>query len=205
MKIIRITLLLSLFATLAPAAEEPKGQAVIDKEKKTITIPAVIAPRKLAYLTEIYPVEVIATFPHPRGQKAHETVVNYDVKPSDVHKALESFGLQPGKPAQGEGEFASGPEVKIYLEIPTEGGDPRRIPIERSLLDKKTGKPMPTLKWIFTGSIIKQPDPDKPDKVYAADMTGTLIGIFPVTNETVIQTNLSMKDEPLLKLETDKK
>ena len=29
--------------------------------------------------------------------------------------------------------------------------------------------------------------------------------MIPVTNETVIQTNLTMKDEPILKLETDKK
>ena len=32
----------------------------------------------------------------------------------------------------------------------------------------------------------------------------TLISIFPVTNQTVFQTNLTMKDEPYLKLETDK-
>ena len=42
-------------------------------------------------------------------------------------------------------------------------------------------------------------------KVYAADATGTLISIFPVTDETVLQTNLTMKDEPLLKLDTNAK
>ena len=35
--------------------------------------------------------------------------------------------------------------------------------------------------------------------------TGTLITLFPVTDETVIQSQLTMKDEPELKLETDKK
>jgi hypothetical protein len=177
---------------------------VVDKEKKTITIPAVIAPRKLDYLSEIYPIEVVATWPHPRGQKAHETVVNYEVKPSDVHKALESFGLKAGKPVKGEGK-STGPEVMIYLEIPTAAGDTQRIPIEKSLVDKKTGKTMPTLKWIFTGSVMRQPDPNKPDLAYGADISGTLIGIFPVTDETVIQTNLTIKDEPLLKMETNKK
>jgi len=72
-------------------------------------------------------------------------------------------------------------------------------------LDKKTGKPMPKLKWYFTGSVMTQPNPEKDEKVYGADMSGTLVGIFPVTNQVVIQTNLTMKDEPLLKLETDKK
>ena len=183
------------------AADAPSG-IVVDKEKKTITIPSKIAPRKLAKLDQIYPVEVIACWPESKnGQKAHETVVVFDINPSEVHKALESFGLKAGKPAQGEGEKAEGPEVKVLLELP----DGKQVPIEKTLLDKKTGKPMPKLKWLFTGSIMSQPNPEKDEKVYGADMTGTLVGIFPVTNQVVIQTNLTMKDEPLLKLETDKK
>ncbi|HEV8606704.1 MAG TPA: YdjY domain-containing protein [Tepidisphaeraceae bacterium] len=183
------------------AADAPSG-IIVDKEKKSITIPAKVAPRKLATLDQIYPIEVIACWPtEKKGQKAHETVVVFDVKPSEVHKALESFGLKAGKPAQGEGEKAEGPEVKVFLEI-AEG---KRVPIEKTLVDKKTGKPMPALKWYFTGSVMTQPNPEKDEKVYGADMSGTLVGIFPVTNQVVIQTNLTMKDEPLLKLETDKK
>ena len=64
---------------------------------------------------------------------------------------------------------------------------------------------MPPLKWVFTGSISKQLDPNKPEAVYGADNTGTLIAIFPVTDETVFQTNLTMKDEPLIKLDTNAK
>ncbi len=52
---------------------------------------------------------------------------------------------------------------------------------------------------------MSQPDPNKKDKVYGADLTGTLISIFPVTNQTVFQTNLTMKEEKFVKLETDKK
>jgi hypothetical protein len=109
--------------------------------------------------------------------------------------------LKAGKPAQGEGEKAEGPEVAVSLELP----DGKKVPIEKALVDKKTGKPMPRLKWYFTGSVMTQPNPEKDEKVYGADVTGTMIGIFPVTNQVVIQTNLTMKDEPLLKLETDKK
>ena len=175
---------------------------VVDKEKKSVTIPAKVAPRKLAKLDQIYPIEVIACWPESKnGQKAHETVVVFEVKPSDVHKALEGLGLKPGKPAQGEGEKAEGPEVLVSLEFP----DGKKVPIEKSLVDRKTGKPMPKLKWYFTGSVMAQPNPEKDEKVYGADLSGTLIGIFPVTNQVVIQTNLTMKDEPLLKLETDKK
>ena len=201
MKMLWILVIGFLTVTDLFAADAPSG-IVVDAANKSITIPAKIAPRKLAKLDQIYPVEVIACWPESKnGQKAHETVVVFDIKPSEVHKALESFGLKAGKPAQGEGEKAEGPEVKVSLELP----DGKVVPIEKTLLDKKTGKPMPKLKWIFTGSIMSQPNPEKDEKVYGADMTGTLVGIFPVTNQVVIQTNLTMKDEPLLKLETDKK
>jgi hypothetical protein len=186
-------------------AQDTATGLAVDKEKRTVTLACRIAPRKLPNLNEVYPVEVVATWPAPKGQKAHETVVEFDIKPSDVHKTLESLGLKPGKPARGEDQVASGPEVKILLELPGPGGITKRLPIERALVDRKTGKTMPALKWLFTGSVLKQPDPAKPEMVYAADLTGTLIGIFPVTDETVIQTNLTMKDEPLIKLETNTK
>src|SRR5437764_3318509 len=154
----------------ALAADAPAG-IVVDAANKSITIPAKIAPRKLAKLDQIYPVEVIACWPESmNGQKAHETVVVFDIKPSEVHKALESFGLKAGKPAQGEGEKAEGPEVSVMLELP----DGKSVPIERTLLDKKTGKPMPRLKWLFTGSIMSQPNPEKDEKVRSEEHTSEL-------------------------------
>jgi hypothetical protein len=185
--------------------DTPAAKLTVDKENRTVTIPCAIAPRKLPNLKEAYPIEVIATYPAPKGQKAHETVVTFEgIKPSEVHKALEQLGLKAGKPARGEGTRAEGPEVRLALEVPGADGKPQRLPIEKTLVDRKTGKGMPALKWYFTGSALKQPDPEKDDKVYGADLTGTLIAIFPVTDDTVIQTNLTLKDEPLLKLETNK-
>jgi hypothetical protein len=205
--IVRATSLLVLVLSCLPVGAQPATQPamIVDKEKKTIIIPAAIAPRKLAYLTEIYPIEVIACWPHPRGKKAHETVVTFDVKPSDVHKALESFGLKPGQTAKGEDDAGQGPEVKVYLEFPGPDGAVRREPIEKTVVDKKTGKNMPALKWYFTGSVMTQPNPEKDEKVYGADLTGSLICVFPVTNQVVIQTNLVFKDQGLLRLETNKK
>lgn len=207
MKSLIVTLFVLTLIGPALAADQPM---TVDKEKKTITIAAKVAPRKLPTLDQVYPIEVIAAWGHDRqpvkGQKSHETIVTYDVLPSEIHKALEGLGLKPGKPAFGQDSAAEGPEVKISLEIPGEaGGEAKRVPIEKCLVDKRTGKTMPALKWHFTGSVQKQPDPDKPDKVYGADTSGTLISIFPVTNETVFQSSLTMKDEPLLKMETNKK
>ena len=191
--------LLGACSWISLAAQELK----IDKETKTISIPAKVALRKLPDLAEIYPLEVVCT--SAKGEKKHETVVTSEAKPSDIHKALESLGLKPGKPAKGEDAKAEGPETEIYLEISKPNAPPERIAIEKLMVDRKTGKPLPKLKWLFTGSVQKQPDPDKPDKVYGADFTGTLISIFPVTEDTVLQTNLTMKEEKLIKLETNTK
>src|SRR5262249_58249230 len=117
----------------APAwAGDPEGIKV-DKDKKAVIIDAKVAPRKLVKYDQIYPIEVVACWPDPKGKKAHETVVTIDVKPSDVHKALESLGLKPGKPAVGEDKVAEGPEVKVSLEIP-DGGGTKKLSIHRFLL-----------------------------------------------------------------------
>lgn len=193
---------LTSLGQFALAADEPLA---VDKEKKTVSIACKVAPRKLPNLPDIYPVEVIATWGAPKGQKAHETIVTYEVKPSEIHNALESLGLKAGKPVKGEGAEAEGPELKVFLELPSEAGEPRRLAIEKCLVDRKTGKTLPTLKWRFTGSAIKQPDPAKEEKAYGADLTGTLITVFPVTDDTVLQSSLTMKDEPLIKLDTNVK
>jgi hypothetical protein len=206
---ILVPLLLALFAPPALSGggkDEPAGIKV-DKEKRTVIIDAKIAPRKLEYLKgEIYPIEVIACWPHPKGKKAHETVVTIDVMPSAIHKALVDVGLKPGTPVMGENEKPpQGPEVKVYIEVPDVGGEVRRIPMERALVDMKTGKHPKKLEFRFTGSVMKQADPTKPEKSYGADISGTLGVIFPVSDETVLQTHLTMKEEKYLKLETNTK
>src|SRR5947209_13551671 len=161
--------------SLATRAEEKEAQAGIkvDKEKRTVTIDCKIAPRKMEdpkFQGIVYPVEVIACYPYPKGQKAHETVVTIDVKPSDVHKALEDLGLKPGKPVSGQTtEKPQGAEVNVYLEIPGSSDKPRRVSIEKSLLGEKSGKPMPKVKWYFTGSAMSKLAADKKEDVYGAD------------------------------------
>ena len=41
--------------------------------------------------------------------------------------------------------------------------------------------------------------------VYGADLTGTLISVFPVTDQTVFQTQMTMKEEKYVKMETNTK
>src|SRR5262245_50489217 len=199
-------LCLVLLSNSTGTAGKDEGGVSVDKEKRIIKIDAKIAPRKLPHLKgEIYPIEVIACWPHPKGKKAHETVVTIDAKPSAVHKALVDLGLKPGKPVMGESkEPPQGPEVNLYLEIPGPDGAAKRVPIDRTLIDKRNGKPFPkSARFRFTGSVLSQPDPTKDEKAYGADHSGTLIAIFPVTDETVLQTNLTMEYEKFLKLETN--
>ncbi|MCI0680742.1 MAG: YdjY domain-containing protein [Gemmataceae bacterium] len=182
------------------------GGVVVDKAKRTITIDAKIAPRKLPHLKgEIYPIEVIASWPHPKGKKAHETVVTIEALPSAVHQGLVDLGLKPGKPVMGgEDEVPQGPDVNVYLDIPQPDGGTKRITIDRALIDSRTAKPFPKdVKWRFTGSVKIKPDPNKNEEVYGADVSGALMVVFPVSNQTVLQTSLSMKYEKFMKLDVN--
>jgi hypothetical protein len=189
--------------------QEKTSGITIDKEKKAVIIDAKIAPRKLddpKFKGVQYPIEVIACWAYPKGEKSHETVVTFDIKPSEIHKALETLGLKPGKPVYGDTtDKSEGPEVNILLEVPSDGGGTKRVAIEKALVDPASNKPMPKVKWRFTGSKMIKPDPDKEETVYGADQSGTLIAIFPVTDKTVFQTSLTMKEEKYLKLETNTK
>jgi hypothetical protein len=204
LKWITVPLLAGLLAPLSATPGEKTGAGmVVDTARRTVTIDAKVAPRKLPNLDQIYPLEVIACWPAPKGEKAHETVVTIDIKPSAVHKALESLGLKPGKPARGEDVEPQGPEVRVYLLVPGPGGSWQKKSIERTMIDKRTGKSPSPLKWRFTGSVQSKVAADKDDTIYGADLKGTLIAIFPVTDETVLQTNLTLKEEKFLKLETN--
>jgi hypothetical protein len=163
-----------------------------DAAKKEVRVACKIAPRKLPNLPEIYPIEVIATWPAPKGQKAHETIVTFEVNPSEVHKALESVGLKPGKPVRGEGKV-SGAGLEILIEMP----DKKQVRVESLLAEKKTGRPLPPLLWHFTGSALK-------DGKFGADVSGTLISLYPVTDECVMQSALTMKEEGIIKMDTAK-
>jgi hypothetical protein len=189
--------------TFAQEKKDTPG-VVVDEAKKTVSVDAKMAPRKLPNLDQIYPIELIAGWSAPRGKKAHEIVVTVDVDPSEVHKGLEKLGLKAGKPAKGEDTKAEGPVVNVFMEIPDPAGGTKKVSMEKVLLDPKTKKPAPKMTFIFTGSVMSAPDPSKPDvKKYGADLTGSLISLFPVTDETVLQTSWTMKEEKYLKLEVN--
>ncbi|HXD85350.1 MAG TPA: YdjY domain-containing protein [Urbifossiella sp.] len=201
-----LALAASIVAVMARGAE-PKPSltgVTVNPEKRTVTVAAKVAPRKLPKLDQVYPVELIAGWGAPRGAKAHEIVVAIDVNPSEVHKGLEALGLKPGKPAKGENAKAEGPLVNVFFEVPAADGSIKRLSMDKVLLDPKSKKPAPKMTFRFTGSVMSATDPNKPnEKKYGADLTGTLIALFPVTDETVLQTDWTMKEEKYLKLDVN--
>ena len=202
---------LLLIAPFAPADDKLPDAIKVDKEKKTVTVDAKVAPRKV--LEEVYPIEVIACWAYKKdpkpgdraGKKAHETVVTIDVLPSEVAKAMEQLGTKAGKPGYGDDKAAEGPEVNIYIDVPQEKGEAKRLSLDKVLLDPKTKKPMPKgVKFKFTGSGPRKATGDQTEVPFGADVSGSLIYIFPVDVETVFQSTLSMKEEKFLKLDVNK-
>jgi hypothetical protein len=78
------------------------------------------------------------------------------------------------------------------------------VALEKVLMDPTTKKPPPKMTFVFTGSSFTAPDPNKPnDRRYGADLTGSLICLFPVTDEVVLQTTWTMKEEKYLKFDVN--
>ena len=199
-----IALLLVAQTTLAQEKKDKPAGVTVDAAKKCVLVDAKVAPRKLPNLDQVYPVELIAGWGAPKGKKAHEIVVAIDVDPSEVHKGLEQLGLKPGKPAKGENAKAEGPTVNVYIEVPDGTGGFKRVTLDKILWDPKTKKAPPRPTFVFTGSVATAPDPNKPDdKKYGADVSGSLICLFPVTDEVVLQTTWTMKEEKFLKLDVN--
>jgi hypothetical protein len=200
-----VTVLLAVPNSASEAGKDKSG-VTVDKDKRLVIIDAKIAPRKLEHLKDIYPLEVVACWPHPKGKKAHETVVTIEAKPSEVHKALVDLGLKPGTPVMGESEHEpKGPAIKVFLEFPGPDGEMKKVSIDKTMVDNN-GRQFPkSVEFRFTGSVMSKADLTKDELSYGADVNGTLIAIFPVTNETVLQTSLTMKDEKVLKLELNTK
>src|SRR4051794_30978462 len=189
---LRALVMVAACSALVPCAtgggDKDTGGVSVDRAKRTVAIDAKVAPRKLPHLKDIYPIEVVACWPHPKGKKAHETVVTIEAKPSAVHKALVELGLKPGTPVMGESKDPpQGPEVNIFLEFPGPDGETKRVSIDKTMVDNN-GKLFPkSVKWRFTGSVMSKADPTKDELGYGADQSGTLIAIFPVTDQTVFQ------------------
>ena len=125
-----------------------------------------------------YPLEFLAVV---TGTNEYEAVVRSEVRPSDLHLALLMVGLKPGEPVRySEATKAwlppSGPPVDVWFEY-AKDGKPRRVPAYRWMRDVHTHRAATAFTWVFTGSRTV-------DGVYAADQTGSLVGV--INNENSV-------------------
>ena len=159
-----------------PAGKLPHVSVDVKKREVRVDCEAVAAD---------YPLEFLAVV---TGTNEYEAVVRSAVKPSDLHLALLLVGLKPGEPVRYSEATQtwlppSGPPVDVWFEY-AKDGKPQRVPAYRWMRDVHTKQPARPFTWVFTGSRTV-------DGVYAADQTGSLVGV--INNEN------SVLDVPALK------
>ena len=159
----------------AVAAAGGEREIEVDRAQRRIRVPAEIAPQG-TYKELRGGIEYVACA--AKG-KTYETLFICPVSPLALNAALTALGLRPGRPAgveaDGSHRSPSGPAVRITVIRETADG-PRRERVESFILDRKTGKPMPPVGWLFTGS---QPgvDPQTGEAVLQVALTANLISL----------------------------
>ena len=98
---------------------------------------------------------------------AYEALLVSFAKPSDIHRALQFLGTQPGAPFDPEllRFWAKGEPFALTIFRTNE--PPQSL--ENLLWDRRTGQPLPEIAFLFTGSKLAPSLQDPKAKVYAAD------------------------------------
>jgi hypothetical protein len=102
------------------------------------------------------------------SQHGYEAIGVSFAKPSDIHKALEFIGMRAGAPynPQQLRMWPKGERVLINLLPQTPGSNATPLRLERLVLDRKSGRPLPDAGFIFTGSLMVD---GEQGREYAAD------------------------------------
>jgi len=103
------------------------------------------------------------------SSKGYEALIWSHARPSDIHRALEFIGMQPGKPFHpGRLRFwAKGERV-----LPGIGatGNNDRIPLESLIVDQTVNRSLPVTGFVFAGSMMVHKSEIPDEKAYAADV-----------------------------------
>lgn len=157
-----------------PTEEEPDPEPVY-VETQTIDIPETWTRMKLAEddTSEVWvdfkAKQVIVAgqicldrgglemFVCPFGTKEHESVVAVNSRSFQIHGALLSIGVNPGKPVQWHPDYqaATGPVIQIDVMWKDENND--KIVVKKAqemIRNFRTKKPL-ELDWVFGGSVLE--------------------------------------------------
>jgi hypothetical protein len=150
------------------------GRIVVDKKARRFTVPG-----RVHVLGK--PLEYFAT--SPGGMKEYETLLEVDASGSEFNLACILLGLERD-PTQGQywqfsQEPLRGPRVEIRVAW-QDGGKRREVSAAEALLDPKDPTKPESVEWVYMGSLL-----NPTDGLFAADVTGTLIGFVHDANSII--------------------
>jgi hypothetical protein len=127
--------------------------------------------------------------------KEHEAILAADVDARKVHEALLLTGVEPGKPARFDPEFApaSGPAIEVTLSYTLDGKE-KTVRGQEWIRNQQNDKEM-DCGWVFAGSILA-PDlfDEKGPKRYLANDGGDLIAVVNLPSAVIDLTVRSLKN-----------
>jgi acylphosphatase len=191
-----------------PAATQPTSAPAIsiDREARSVTIDAVVAPQE-TYAELRGAIEYVLV---SRGGKEYESLFVTDVRPQELQDALLQIGLTPGSPADpAQDQPPRGLPVMIRVEWKSDGAS-KQAPIDGFVLrvsgneqpdvsiDAAAAKTKPAtaasgaaralsaVAWPFTGSF-QGADPQSGHPILQADLTQSLICLHPTDNSGLFQ------------------
>jgi hypothetical protein len=132
--------------------------------------------------TPVVYLELLVTGPDSRE---HESLVVTTVKPSAIHAGLLAAGLEAGHPVAWRGgkvdRTAAGPRVTVEVAVVGKEGVGGFVDLASWVVNQETRERLPSAPgWglVFAGSLLD-------GRGYAADKTGTIIGLTGFGTEVV--------------------
>lgn len=161
----------------------PPTTLTINREAGTIDLPAVMVPVKPEWL------ELIATT-KGENSREHEAIVTLTAKPSEIHLALLTLGLEPGHPLinrrvgdQFITDPPTGPVVKVFF-IYQKDGQFVQTPAHHWVLNQQTGQPLADTPWLFAGSQFRQ---WQGKEYYMADGAGNAVSLVNFGDDLIVR------------------
>lgn len=115
------------------------------------------------------------------GGREYEAIAATDARPSHIHLALMTVGLEPGNPSAWQRNDKddlvqikpTGPQVAVTIHW-EQDGKKHETSANRWIKDAKSGEAMPGEAWLFTGSQLVE---HNGERIYMADANGTVISL----------------------------
>jgi len=190
-----VSVLIAALLLATPSPPEPVGEPVELRElvpgvrvgERVVEFEGTVCADTSHPQTPVVYLELLVTGPDSRE---HESLVVTDATPSAIHAGLLAAGFEPGRPVRvenGSRIAPSGAELSVWVSVLVDGVPGAFVPLsdwavrvreegDESEAERLTDDP----GWglVFAGSLLK-------DGGYAADRTGTVVGLTGFGTEVV--------------------